>query len=1406
LLTIDSKQSPESLQNVISNPIYKHIRSNEEVIPILSLKADSTYTSDLIKSDESKFSINNIITNESFWSSSGNHNPNEIITVLLSFEKTYRITGIWIHWALAPGEFNILISNDNINYTNLFKEGFRSSKKDCDIDCWKNLLQKDNINILRSFDERIDIDVPIFVQYIQIKLRIPIFSYFGIYKIEAYYLSKSVAMLKNNNNLCLTVLNANPQIGSLLVAIPCTDTVAYSDNRDLFIISSNGFITAFTSNLCIEINDSIINLEDCSISQEYMDNRNQWQFDHLGYIRPLKALDKCFSNTGSAYLDISKHANIVSSSTQNIAKVENILDYSSTNTYWASEATIEDVILIIELKVSTMLKSVVINWQFSAKTFYVYGKLLDDYWKLILSFDNNKQQTNEIFLNGNTDFKAIKITMKESNIKLEDSNIYGIKNIYLNLPGNLMTIDECLMESSQWEIIDIYFTEEFGKQNLQALTEFNKAKDSVNKITGKFSSMPFDLTNIENEGKLIKSKIAKLNESLNLINQKLNNFYDFAYNENSSEFFIGSDPKHPASECSEIIKASPGKRNGFYWIKTECMKNPLKLYCDFQSGQNFYLAVNNNLGLERPSYLSLYNTCTELGLGPVEIRSLSDLKTINKLLKQRNDLATSNAIIPIAIDYSCPTCNREFKSLNSKDNKNITDLLKQFDVQFDVLYVNTHDIVGFTGDSFKLKTERLSEVSIPIFVCSSNNFENNSQYFELTCEDTFHVGVIKGTVKSDTFTVKCPRDCLTTNTKVYGTDIYSSNSPTCKSAIHAGLILNKGGGLVEVEKSGGNIQEFKGSERNGINSYYYNNFENVSGFSFHKYIPKCNYISFIEMEQDEVDLNDAMMDEVLKYLNQTELRKQTSKLDFKDLSKFVETNNNSNIRKNIFDYTTETALNELNHKTNAELKNLKQLKIVSDNLGSILDNISNRVENLFANKKEGIDLMNQDLKAFNFRLLGLNRNIKLLDKLIALKVAKSEFDLIDLKHKMAKLAINDNFIEDFKYNNINLNYEVYNPADNKIQSQWEYFKINNNETAVIQSTNHNLGNYSHLVIKNRDFYDFEFNCKVLIPLVNSFGIGFRYRDAFNHYIFEIKPGGKSLSRIVNGQITQILNKDDGGHMKDTWIMIRIVTEAAYIKIFTNDYGKFDLVFEAYDYEFLHGTIAFITTGKVFISDIIVKNTNCKDITDKEILSDIITNTCNNYREDYKLDNWKSVQVGNIENSYEWAVEENIDGRLKLISQKNIINTSNDSEEGSLFILQNKHCNEGKLSVKLKSLDSQGVIGIIFKYMDEDNYYLAEISATLTRIRKKINGNFYLLKINQDYKYRPGEWYKAELVIKESQFMLYLTIFMENVNKELILTSEDFGIRNGMTGLYTYHTRAYFDEFELNPSNTEEHEL
>jgi hypothetical protein len=85
----------------------------------------------------------------------------------------------------------------------------------------------------------------------------------------------------------------------------------------------------------------------------------------------------------------------------------------------------------------------------------------------------------------------------------------------------------------------------------------------------------------------------------------------------------------------------------------------------------------------------------------------------------------------------------------------------------------------------------------------------------LSCRQTG--GVLTGEV-GKVWRVSCPADCVA-SASVWGTDLYTSDSPVCAAAIHAGVLTAAGGDATLT--LAGPQTSFRGSAQNGIISQDY---------------------------------------------------------------------------------------------------------------------------------------------------------------------------------------------------------------------------------------------------------------------------------------------------------------------------------------------------------------------------------------------------------------------------------------------------------------------------------------------------------------------------------------------------------------------------------------------------------
>ncbi len=152
----------------------------------------------------------------------------------------------------------------------------------------------------------------------------------------------------------------------------------------------------------------------------------------------------------------------------------------------------------------------------------------------------------------------------------------------------------------------------------------------------------------------------------------------------------------------------------------------------------------------------------------------------------------------------------------------------------------------------------------------------------------------------------------------------------------------------------------------------------------------------------------------------------------------------------------------------------------------------------------------------------------------------------------------------------------------------------------------------------------------------------------------------------------------------------------------------------------------------------------------------------------------------------------------------------------LLILKNKYIRKGEFRVSFNA-DKEGVVSIVFKYMNRDNFYLFEISGytekdKLFRLRKKISGKMTEIKkidsvdeipnatlLNKNEKllgYDRDVFYQVRILLEKN----IIKVFYSNLRtKEIMLFNEkEDDIQYGHVGFGTFMTTAAFDKIVLRP--------
>jgi len=1314
-------------------PLKKEYNSYEENVEINNVLADSTYIKyGVNKEIQEKFSAKNILSSKAFWCSAGNHDLKEEVNFFIELKKSFFISSMWIYWAFAPGEFSLKYSNDKKTWIDLFG-GYKLSVKGGDMNWWKSVISDAKKRWeYRSFDEKINFDEPFFAKFIQISMRIPVNQFFGIYQIEFYTRSKNIVMIKSRSpgtHLCLSTSNGLMTNYSPVWAIDCLQAISYGDNREVWILQSNGFITTFNDKKCLESpRKNKIDIIDCGKSSDFKDDRERWIIDYDGKIRSSKEKFTCLSMVDSSFGDIfsdNENLKVSASSSQSDGNhnAEQAID-KNTLFYWASNPSNTDVVYEIYFpKYSIFLKNLKIAWKFPAKKFKVLGLLPDGYWKTFFkSFKNRDTIVNMNFMN--YDVVGIKIIMQESTTKIENNNIYGIEFLTLNTGARFLRREPCqnmIGDINKWEIIYSYNIDEVtGKDYKKAWASMHITRNKFNLVKDFYITIPEKLIKFKENSVKIKKKIADVDTKFTALENKLLKFEDILSKQAINHNTIGSNEFTPAYDCAHIIRSFPSKRSGFYFIKNECMAKPLKVFCDFDSydkkgGLDYLVYTNGEVINSRIHGVKNLNDvrlmCNKIGLEPIEIKNIKMLEIIVNLLKKHNfDFGYSN-IIPLGYDYSCDVanCSKIYRSFNEIKSGDLNDIFKVFEKKnkgsaisniFEKTDPDSDQIVNMAGlgKNIQITYQKISASTIVGFICSTNKDGSKSakSYINIDCDANIRGEKFSNLELFSHIKFVCPRDCSLDKTSVYGTDIYTDNSSICRAAIHSGAISDSEGGIIELTVEKGK-KNYIGSSAHNVETLDYPQ-EWDRSFKVNKFKPYCpidkmkDYASSLLNNSSSSFLS---ISETLDLENMNKFKRD----DNVNNSNFIEMINiENNYLKNI---NTNDMINKyLNNNSNEDFnKNDKteKFKIISEFLN-------------FINKKNDINKLNNSSIIQNVNLSkSNNKNIDYSSNYQ--QILPSSFPAFKESSKFIKLQnsknSNENFLlaKNYELKNKNKIKELNSNTLGKFTFEQNKF-VNSGESEFSMTTEDALISINS--INSKDFK--------AIELMKKFS------NAFKSMVGQAASGVQIL--LTDNQIgLKILKKgikvQDAKLRKLRKLIYEIDTKSQQILHRISHLARK-----------LKGKIEKLNRRSDFVEDY-----NSKSIEEKYYVFNSLLGKGQIAKWDYYL--------------------YNLNGHFKTISQKgNFI----DNRSGSHLIIKNKdfYDFEARFSVLI---NDDNTFGIAFRYLDSFNYYIFEISNQgkgFKRIRRFLHGIPSTIDIKYDGGYVKNTWYNIKIRAQNSQFRIYMT--------------------------------------------------
>jgi hypothetical protein len=133
----------------------------------------------------------------------------------------------------------------------------------------------------------------------------------------------------------------------------------------------------------------------------------------------------------------------------------------------------------------------------------------------------------------------------------------------------------------------------------------------------------------------------------------------------------------------------------------------------------------------------------------------------------------------------------------------------------------------------------------------------------------------------------------------------------------------------------------------------------------------------------------------------------------------------------------------------------------------------------------------------------------------------------------------------------------------------------------------------------------------------------------------------------------------------------------------------------------------------------------------------------------------------------------------------------------LAILNNMSLRDGEVSVRIKPVSGHEVKGggIVWRYRDENNYYLARASSTEKNVAvyKVQNGQHIPLLGMARHEIPANDWSILKVVVRGSRFQVYLD------HRRILQGWDNTYTGSGQVGLCTIgDSVAYFDDFRVYP--------
>ena len=791
------------------------------------------------------------------------------------------LSDYWEAYFSSPSKINKIIIQWR-NPPKQFKLFFKHTENQSQFIPATIVYEKQTTNKINT----ITFTTPIIAKTIRVALYTPLNGNNFSIKSIRFYTFESIVLIKNSyiekcKQFCLYVNSNIPSIGDNIEAYSCADVIAQGNNNELFQEKINGNIMHYNSKYCIGFNNNgEVILENCG--KYNIEIRSDLSLYFKGFQNKCIMIDMN-SYQSLNYIDDNTILKASSEMDMRTFRLDNLKDKDG-ELYWQSVPGEREVSLLIDFSKKTSnnaglleIKKVDIiklDWIKEPLEFMIYTWIPGQTWIMRKKVINNKLKHNEIYLIGvEASAVLIKLIKPLFYPDIDNLPLYSLKNIFIGSNSYKIRYEECKAFSNNVKKFEI--TPQFQIKNLytkHASNELNTFILKYNNNIETYKTLIHQITKVQTYKEHARKYIKMYNEYnkkiqkiYNDINKENINIYEDNTNHNQHVISEYGSEGNPSVDCDSLIKMNNNIQSGFYYIKTTCNDKVLKVYCDFNSfkgkGIDYYIYENNiqNNDDDIPyikiiNYNSIRYQCAKKGLYPIQIQNKQMIQTINTILSKK--YTQQQYIIPIGYDYSCDNqnkCSGQFHSLNTINSISINKFIS-FSLPSQTN--NTMICLTNTGVSTFNPLQHIINSDITAFICSTNNHidsqVNRFHYKYISCGLTLgnNIHLFKA---NQNVLVKC-NQCNVSKYKVYGNGKYADRSSICLSAIHFGVIDHKGG-MFYVKVLNDNVNEFIGSNSNGVVSLDMKNEErNVKGFIVKKYKERCpidsysNEVSFMEME------------------------------------------------------------------------------------------------------------------------------------------------------------------------------------------------------------------------------------------------------------------------------------------------------------------------------------------------------------------------------------------------------------------------------------------------------------------------------------------------------------------------------------------------------------------------------